>query len=194
MMAITKAKQQRSVLSRTSKLLLNLLRPSLFMHLIRLANFQSNYHLEAVRNMKRGEKTQLAPNMMISNGERIEIGDRSAFGHGVTILAGQNSGRIIIGRDVMVGPYCTLTCTTYGFNLGVPANKQPMLEEDIRIGDDVWLGAMAMVMPGVTIGDHVIVAANAVVTKDVDPWSIVGGVPAEVIGHRTKPASTEQGP
>ena len=49
------------------------------------------------------------------------------------------------------------------------------------------MGAMAMVMPGVTIGDHAIVAANAVITQDVEPWAIVGGVPAKVIGHRTRP-------
>ena len=182
---VTKSKQKKSKPARLLKAATNLLRPSLFVHLVRLANFQSNYHLEAVRRMKRGKDTQLAPDMMISNGERIELGDRSAFGHGVTLLAGQNSGRIIIGRDVMVGPYCTLTCASYGFNLGVPASQQPMLEEDIRIGDDVWLGAMAMVMPGVTIGDHAIVAANAVVTRDVAAWSIVGGVPARVIGQRT---------
>ena len=186
-MTVTKAKQQQGVLARTSKLVFNLLRPSLFIHLVRLANFQSNYHLEAMRKMKRGARTQFAPGMMISNGERVEVGDRSAFGHGVTILAGQNTGRIIFGKDVMVGPYCTFTCGTYGFNMGVPANTQPMLEEDIRIGDDVWLGAMAMVMPGVTIGDHAIVAANAVITQDVEPWAIVGGVPAKVIGHRTRP-------
>ena len=171
---------------------MNLLRPSLFIHLIRQANFQSNFYLESMRTMKRGVGTQFAPNMMISNGERIEIGDRSAFGHGVTLLAGQNSGRIIIGKDVMVGPYCTMTCASYGFNLGVPANVQPMLEEDIVIGDDVWLGSMAMVMPGVTIGDHVIVAANAVVTRDIESWSIVGGVPAKVIGTRTRPEDHQE--
>ncbi|MEE2680835.1 MAG: acyltransferase [Planctomycetota bacterium] len=189
-MTITKAKEKQSRLTRATRLVFNMLRPSLFIHLVRLANFQSNYHLEAMRKMKRGHQTQLAPNMMISNGERIEIGDRSAFGHGVTILAGQNIGRIIFGKDVMVGPYCTFTCGTYGFNMGVPANIQPMIEEDIRIGDDVWLGAMAMVMPGVTIGDHAIVAANAVVTRDVEPWAIVGGVPAKVIGTRTRPEET----
>lgn len=191
-MTITKAKEKQSRLTRATKLVFNMLRPSLFVHLVRLANFQSNYHLEAVRKMKRGSNTQLAPDMMISNGERIEMGDRSAFGHGVTILAGQNTGRITFGKDVMVGPYCTFTCATYGFNLGVPANVQPMLEEDIRVGDDVWLGAMAMVMPGVTIGDHAIVAANAVVTHDVEPWSIVGGIPAKVIGMRNRPDEAEK--
>lgn len=188
---VTKSKQKQGKVTRGLKLVTNMLRPALFIHLIRIANFQSNFYLDAMRKITRGEKTQFAPDMMISNGERIEVGDRSAFGHGVTMLAGQNSGRIIIGKDVMVGPYCTMTCASYGFNLGVPANIQPMLEEDIRIGDDVWLGAMVMVMPGVTIGDHVIAAANTVITHDVEPWSIVGGVPARVIGTRTRPDSDQ---
>ena len=191
-MEVTKAKTKRSITQRALKMITNLLRPSLFVHLIRQANFQSNFYLESMRTMKRGVGTEFAPNMMISNGERIEVGDRSAFGHGVTLLAGQNTGRIIIGKDVMVGPYCTMTCASYGFNLGVPANVQPMLEEDIVIGDDVWLGSMAMVMPGVTIGDHVIVAANAVVTRDIESWSIVGGVPAKVIGTRTRPSDHQE--
>ena len=67
-----------------------------------------------------------------------------------------------------------------------------MLEDDIRIEDDVWLGAMVMVMPGVTIGKHAIAAANAVITRDVAPWSIVGGVPARVIGTRTRPDSEQE--
>jgi acetyltransferase-like isoleucine patch superfamily enzyme len=188
-MQITKPKRKQSKVARGLKLVQNMLRPSLFIHLLRLANFKSNYYLEGMRKMKRGKTAKFAADMMIANGERIEVGDRTVINHGTTLLAGQNTGRIIIGEDVLIGPYCTMTCGSYGFNLGVPANIQPMLEDDIRIGNDVWLGAMVMVMPGVTIGDHTIVAANAVITHDVEPWSIVAGVPARVIGTRTRPDS-----
>ena len=191
-MQITKPKQKKSTYTRVFQLVTNLFRPSLFIHLVRTVNFKSNYHLEGMRKMKRGKTAQFAPTLMIDNGERIEVGERTVINHGTTLLAGQNTGRIIIGEDVLIAPFCTMTCSSYGFNLGVPANAQPMLEDDIRIEDDVWLGAMVMVMPGVTIGKHAIVAANAVITRDVAPWSIVGGVPARVIGTRTRPDTKQE--
>jgi acetyltransferase-like isoleucine patch superfamily enzyme len=55
---------------------------------------------------------------------------------------------------------------------------------DITIGNDVWIGARAIILDGVTIGDGAIVAANSVVTKDVQPYAIVGGVPAKTLRHR----------
>ena len=61
----------------------------------------------------------------------------------------------------------------------------------ITIGNDVWIGARAMVMDGVEVGDGAIVAANAVVTKDVPPYAIVGGVPAKVIRYRFAPEKIE---
>ena len=54
----------------------------------------------------------------------------------------------------------------------------------ITIDNDVWIGLRAMIMPGVTIGDHAIVAAGSVVTKDVPEWAIVGGNPAKIIKSR----------
>ena len=69
---------------------------------------------------------------------------------------------------------------------------KPIVDEDvveykrIYIGDDVWIGTNAMILDGVTIGNHVIVAAGAVVTKDVPDYAIVAGVPAKVIKWRSK--------
>ena len=54
----------------------------------------------------------------------------------------------------------------------------------ITIGDGVWLGARAIILPGVTIGEGAVVAAGAVVTKDVEPWAVVGGNPAKFIKKR----------
>ena len=56
--------------------------------------------------------------------------------------------------------------------------------EPVSIGDDCWLGRRVMVMPGVTIGDGCVIAAGAVVTKDIPPYSVAGGVPARVIKNR----------
>jgi galactoside O-acetyltransferase len=61
----------------------------------------------------------------------------------------------------------------------------------IVVGDDVWIGANATVLRGITIGRGAVVGANSVVTRDVAPFSIVGGVPARVIGHRGGAAKPE---
>lgn len=65
-------------------------------------------------------------------------------------------------------------------------------QKPVRIGNDVWIGARAVIMPGVTVGDGAIVAANAVVTKNVPPYAIVGGVPAKIIRTRFEPALIER--
>ena len=59
-----------------------------------------------------------------------------------------------------------------------PAHRGDLIPAPIRIGNDVWIGANATVLPGVTIGDGAVVAAGAVVTRDVEPLTVVGGVPA----------------
>ena len=63
-------------------------------------------------------------------------------------------------------------------------NQQGWVEKDIIVGNDVWIGANAVIVPGVNVGDGAIIAAGAVVTKDVAPYTIVGGVPANVIKER----------
>lgn len=66
----------------------------------------------------------------------------------------------------------------------MPFDVPPQPPEPVRIGNDVWIGASAVVMAGVTVGDGAVIAANAVVTKDVPAYAIVGGVPAKIIRYR----------
>jgi acetyltransferase-like isoleucine patch superfamily enzyme len=66
----------------------------------------------------------------------------------------------------------------------VPINRQPNTARPIRIGNGVWIGAQALILSGVTIADGAIIAAGSVVREDVAPNTIVGGVPAKVIGVR----------
>ncbi len=79
-------------------------------------------------------------------------------------------------------------CTTYPFNMlfkeYADINSHPRLKGNIVVGNDVWFGSDCKIMSGVTIGDGACIAANAVVTKDVPPYAIVGGVPAKVIRKR----------
>lgn len=110
--------------------------------------------------------------------------------HGVNIRVGRNVfinqgcrfndiGGIEIGDDVMIGPGVSLI--TSGHPLGVDARRSGITSAPIVIGRNVWIGASALILQGVTIGDHAVVAAGAVVTRDVAPRTLVGGVPASVL-------------
>jgi acetyltransferase-like isoleucine patch superfamily enzyme len=79
--------------------------------------------------------------------------------------------------------------TTYPFRVlwGLPgawSDGHPRPESDIEVGNDVWIGAQALILPGVKIGDGAVIGARAVVTKDVRPYAIAGGVPAREIRRR----------
>ena len=115
------------------------------------------------------------------DGARVRIGARTTVGISTLIYA---SERIEIGDDCMIAPFVHIVDSNHGTRRGMPMNRQPNETAPILIGDDVWIGAHAVVLKGVTIGDGAIVAAGAVVRDDVAPYTIVGGVPARVIGER----------
>lgn len=86
--------------------------------------------------------------------------------------------KIELGSGVTIGP--NVCIYDHDHNLEGDKNK-PFVTAPVRIGDKVWIGANAVILKGVTIGENAVVAAGAVVTKDVPPFSIVGGVPAKVL-------------
>lgn len=94
------------------------------------------------------------------------------------------SESIVIGSDCMIAPFVYLVDSDHGIERAMPMNQQPNKVESIVVGSDVWIGAHAVILKGVTIGDGAIVASGAVVRSDVPAYSIVGGVPARVIGER----------
>ena len=83
----------------------------------------------------------------------------------------------------MFGPNVTLSSATHNVDYRIrnKNNEMDIMGAPIVIEDNVWLGANVVVMPGVTIGKHSVVAAGSVVTKDVPPDTVVGGVPAKII-------------
>lgn len=115
------------------------------------------------------------------DGSRLKVGDRSQIGQNCRL-----GGSVSIGSDVLMGPDVVVMATSHEFSdLAIPINLQgESLEQPVIIGDDVWVGTRVIILPGVSIGSHSVVAAGAVVTKSVEPFSIVGGVPAKVIGIR----------
>lgn len=103
------------------------------------------------------------------------------FGEGVFLNSGcrfQDQGGIYIGDYTMIGHNVVLATINHDLD---PANRGTNLPKPIRIGKNVWIGANATILPGVTIGDNAVVAAGAVVTKDVQANTVVGGVPAKLL-------------
>lgn len=110
----------------------------------------------------------------------IEIGNFSELGTRCII---QSNTRI--GDYVIMGPDVKIYTKNHEYqDLSKPIAYQPITNEKVIVGNDVWLGANVIITPGVTIGNHVVVAAGAVVTKNVPDYAVVGGVPAKVIKYR----------
>ncbi len=110
-----------------------------------------------------------------------DFGKNITVGKGVFINSGcrfQDQGGIVIGDGALIGHSVVLATLNHDF---APEKRGDLHPAPIHIGKNVWIGAHATVVPGVTIGDGAIVAAGAVVTKDVPANTIVGGVPAAVI-------------
>lgn len=98
-------------------------------------------------------------------------------------------GGLVIGNDVMIGHYATIYSSQHRWDLGadIPMIRQGHRPERVEIGDDVWIGAHAVVLPGVRIATGTVVAAGSVVTRDTTPYSIVAGAPARPVGERPRP-------
>jgi len=111
----------------------------------------------------------------------ISIGDRTTIGFYTFIYA---SSTISIGHDCMIAPFVYMVDSDHGIQAGLPMNSQANKSKPIHIGDDVWIGAHSVILAGITVGSGSIVAAGAVVRENVQPNTIVGGVPASVIGVR----------
>ena len=107
----------------------------------------------------------------------VVIGDHTRIGIHCTVI-----GPVCIGSHVNLAQGITVTALNHNFsNNEQRIDEQGINTSPIVIGDDVWIGANAVILPGVTIGRHCVVAAGAVVTKDVPDYTVVAGVPAKVI-------------
>ncbi|WP_311213236.1 MULTISPECIES: acyltransferase [unclassified Arthrobacter] len=93
-------------------------------------------------------------------------------------------GNITMGDGVRIGAHTSILGFNHSMDPAEPVFKQPLTSKGIRIGDDVWIGSNVVVLDGVTVGPHAVLAAGSVVTKDVPEWSIVGGNPARRIRDR----------
>lgn len=138
-----------------------------------------------------GLSFRLGDDVLITRGSIVQV-KRGTLGIGNHVVIGADSiivgmAGVQIGDNVMTGPQCYLG----GSRHGTAVNGTPMIDQDtytrgpVVLEDDVWLGNRVSVMDGVRIGSGAVVGAGAVVTKDVQPMSIVTGVPARKVGERS---------
>lgn len=107
----------------------------------------------------------------------VLIGDRCRVGMSNVII-----GPVTIGNDVILAQNIVLSGLNHGYeDITLPPHNQPVTKKKITLEDEVWIGANAVVVAGVTIGKHSVVAAGSIVTKDVPPYTVVAGNPARII-------------
>jgi len=136
-----------------------------------------------------GERTMFGPHVALSVGmvdgqeilhsPVIRIGDRCLIGRGSGIVA---HFCIEIGDDVWTGHHVYITDQNHGYeDLSLPISRQSQPERAVRIGNRSWIGHGSVVLPGVTIGHHVVIGANSVVTRDIPDYCVAVGAPARVV-------------
>lgn len=124
-----------------------------------------------------GPELDVQPGFRCDVGTNISCGARCTFNFNVTILDG---ARVTFGDNCMVGPGCLITTTGHPLS-AEGRRRREAFSLPVSFGNDVWLGGNVSVMPGVTIGDNVVVGAGAVVTHDIPSNSLAMGVPARVV-------------
>jgi acetyltransferase-like isoleucine patch superfamily enzyme len=141
---------------------------------------------EAARLLKQcraAGRVRLRMPVVIYAPERLELGDQVDIGEFTHIRA---NGGLRIGSRVLIAARATITTREHPVDL---PRWAVTTDAPVVIEDDVWIGAGAIVLPGVTIGRGAVVAAGAVVTASVEPYTVVAGVPARAIKSVTAPAT-----
>ena len=147
------------------------------------AEINNSYHtmpeLRQLFSQLTGQETDenfgLFPPFYTDYGMNIRLGRHVFINSGCCF---QDQGGIEIGDNVQIGHQTVLATLNHDLN---PAKRWNMIPAPIKIGNNVWIGSHATILAGVTVGDNSVVAAGAVVTKDVPANCVVGGVPAKII-------------
>ncbi len=124
-----------------------------------------------------GERISVQANFNCDNGKNIHVGEDFLSNYNLTIL---DIAPVYIGNNVMIGP--NVDIYTVNHPLTAQGRRDYLASaKSVRIGNDVWIAGKCTILPGVTIGNNVVIAAGSVVSKDVPDNCIIGGVPARKI-------------
>ena len=128
-----------------------------------------------------GKNVNVERGAYFQNGFNIEIGDNSGIG-----INAQIPNDVIIGSNVLMGPDVLIFSGSHQY-----LSKKLLIREQgvegpnqVKIEDDVWIGARAIILGGVRIGEGAVIGAGSVVTKDVEPYTVIAGIPAREIKRR----------
>lgn len=128
--------------------------------------------IECGKNIKVDRNVYISPSIKVGNNVRISE----------NVKIRKNT---VIKDNVLIGPGVQIITATHNFqSLDTPINMQGTQQYEIYIGNDVWIGTNAIILPNIKISDHAIIAAGSIVTKDVPEKAIVGGNPAKLIRFR----------
>ena len=138
-----------------------------------------------------GENVDIRPHVFLAGTKNIYIGNNVIIRHECSINAApqdyNDDGKVIIEDDVNIAQYVIITSNIHKYDrIDVDIREQGEIAKTVLIKKGAWIGARAIILPGVTIGTGAIIGAGAVVTKDVPPLSVVAGVPAKIIKMRAK--------
>lgn len=124
-----------------------------------------------------GKNVSVQATFNCDNGKNIHVGENFLSNYNLTIL---DIAPVNIGHNVMIGPNVDIYTVNHPMT---PKGRRNYMAKatPVNIGNDVWIGGKVSITPGVNIGNNVVIAAGAVVTKDVPDNSLVGGVPAKII-------------
>lgn len=146
--------------------------------------FFSELKASIVRSVggKIGKRCTIYPDVWIFPGKGLNIGNDVDLALGVIITT---NGGVFIGDRVLIGYRAQILSA----NHRIPENRKSIfaaghVTKKVSIGDDCWIGANSIILPGVTIGEGAVVAAGSIVTKDIPPFAIVAGIPAKIIRIR----------
>lgn len=135
------------------------------------------------RKVTIGKNSRINLGTIVSHCGNVSIGDNTYINGGI-LCAGDNS-KIIIGDNCLISYNVHIRTSSHNYKQKETLiRNQGNFEKDIIIGNDVWIGYGAQILPGIKIGNGAVIAAGAIVTKNVEKYTIVAGVPAKIIGRR----------